>query len=283
MNKGVYAVVFLLVFVVGVLGYFVYSQSQEIVVLTSNLLSANNQISSLNTIVSEKTSEISDLNTKVSGLEGELSATKQTVKEKEEEIIKSSEQIEELTQVTEEQKNKISDIIDAQEALNEEGKIIVDNYRRSLILYENSAVYTLAYSLMEDVKDDNEDYSKLGIPFFYFRDETKTEGNRHILGEYSGLYDYIYIYKGFNSTHVIYHEIAHIMFKRFFLNNDQNLNVWVNLYEDLKTNNLLSSEYSAENEVEGFAEEYAYYKTNGNPDQPGALKDLFRQADGFIS
>lgn len=283
MNKGVYVIIALLVILSGILGYFVYSQSQDIVGLTDDLLSANNQIINLNNVVIGKDSEISNLNIKISGLENELSATKQTVKEKEEEIIKSVEQIEELTQVSEEQRNRIEDIIEAQESLNEAGKIIVNNYRKSLILYENAAIYTLAYPFMEEVKDDNEDYSKLGIPFFYFRDETKNEGNKQILGEYSGLYDYIYIYKGINSTHVIYHEIAHIMFKRFFLNNDQNLNVWVNLYNDLKANNLLSSVYSAENEVEGFAEEYSYYKTNGNPNQPGALKDLFRQVDGFIS
>ena len=282
MNKLLYIVIGLLV-ISGVLGFEIYLKSQEVVKLSNDLLSANNKISELINVVRDKGIEINNLNERVIDLENELNATKQTVQEKEQQIIKSTQQIEELTKVSDEQKNRISDIIKAQEALDEQGKIIVENYKKSLILYDNSVVFTNMYSLFEQIKDDSQDYSKLGIPFFYFRDEVKTEGNRQILGEYSGLYDYIYIYKGANSTGVIYHEIAHIIFKTFFLENDNNLNVWVNLYSDLKSNNLLSSAYSYENEVEGFAEEYAYYKTGLNPNQPQAVKDLFRQVDGFLS
>jgi len=260
-----------------------YSNSKEITLLSNDLNSAKNKISDLDNIVNDKIEEINSLNEKAISLESELNATKQTVQEKEQQIIKSTQQIEELTKVSDEQKDRIADIIKAQEALDEEGKIIVDNYKKSLVLYDNSVVFTNMYPFFEQVKDDSQDYSKLGIPFFYFKDEVKTEGNRQILGEYSGLYDYIYIYKGANGTSVIYHEIAHIIFKTFFLDNDNNLNVWVNLYNNLKNDKLLSSAYSYDNEVEGFAEEYAYYKTGLNPNQPQAVKDLFRQVDGFLS
>lgn len=282
MNKLLYLVMGLLI-ISGVLGLVIYSKAQEASRLSSDLLSANNKLEDLNNLVNDKVKEITNLNNKVTDLENKLNITKQTVQEKEQQIIKSTQQIEELTKVSDEQKNRISEIIKAQEALSEEGKIIVDNYKKSLVLYDNSAVFTNMYSLFEQIKDDSQDYSKLGIPFFYFKDEVKTEGNKQILGEYSSLYDYIYIYKGANSTSVIYHEIAHIIFKTFFLDNDNNLNAWVNLYNDLKANNLLSSVYSYENEVEGFAEEYAYYKTGLNLNQPQAVKDLFRQVDGFLS
>ena len=282
MNKLVYLIIGLLV-ISGVLGFQMYSNSKEITLLSNDLNSAKNKISDLDNIVNDKIEEINSLNEKAISLESELNATKQTVQEKEQQIIKSTQQIEELTKVSDEQKDRIADIIKAQEALDEEGKIIVDNYKKSLVLYDNSVVFTNMYPFFEQVKDDSQDYSKLGIPFFYFKDEVKTEGNRQILGEYSGLYDYIYIYKGANGTSVIYHEIAHIIFKTFFLDNDNNLNVWVNLYNNLKNDKLLSSAYSYDNEVEGFAEEYAYYKTGLNPNQPQAVKDLFRQVDGFLS
>src|SRR3989344_5750145 len=281
MNKLAYLIITLLI-ISSVLGFQMYSNSKEITLLSNDLNSAKNKISDLDNIVNDKIEEINSLNEKAISLESELNATKQTVQEKEQQIIKSTQQIEELTKVSDEQKDRIADIIKAQEALDEEGKIIVDNYKKSLVLYDNSVVFTNMYPFFEQVKDDSQDYSKLGIPFFYFKDEVKTEGNRQILGEYSGLYDYIYIYKGANGTSVIYHEIAHIIFKTFFLENNNNLNVWVNLYNELKNNNLLSSTYSYENEVEGFAEEYAYYKTGLNPNQPQAVKDLFRQVDGFL-
>ena len=79
----------------------------------------------------------------------------------------------------------------------EDNKIIQESYKGTLVLYKNEVVYAKMKPLFSQVADDPEDYSKLGIPFFYFKDETVlTAEEKQILGEYYTLYDYIIIYNG---------------------------------------------------------------------------------------
>jgi len=182
-----------------------------------------------------------------------------------------------------EQQKRVQDIIEAQKSLSEEGKIIVDMYYKTLVLYDNSEIYLTKKPLFDKIKEDPQDYSKLGIPFFYFKDEVKQQGdNIEILGEYSRLYDYIYIYRNANSTDVIYHEIGHIIFKTFFLEDESNLNTWVSIYNNAKANNRLSSQYSYTDEVEGFAEEWVAHKTGSNPIQDPNIVGIMEQVDGFL-
>ena len=90
---------------------FLIRRRSVLFLVSNDLLSANNKISELNDVVRNKGIEINNLNERVIDLENELNATKQTVQEKEQQIIKSTQQIEELTKVSDEQKNRISDII----------------------------------------------------------------------------------------------------------------------------------------------------------------------------
>ncbi len=233
--------------------------------------------------VTEKNKDISSLQEEKIKLENQLNLTVQKVKQQEETIVKSTEQIQNLTLSVSEQQKRVQDIIEAQKSLSEEGKIIVDMYYKTLVLYDNSEIYLTKKPLFDKIKEDPQDYSKLGIPFFYFKDEVKQQGeNIEILGEYSRLYDYIYIYRNANSTDVIYHEIGHIIFKTFFLEDENNLNTWVTIYNNAKQNNRLSSQYAYTDEVEGFAEEWVAHKTKSNPNQDPNVIGIMEQVDGFL-
>ena len=177
------------------------------------------------------------------------------------------------------QSEKIQSLIETQRALHEEGKLIVDEYGGTLVLYDTPEVYSLMSPIFNEVKQDRLDYSKLGIPFFYFKDEEKKAEEGLVLGTYSSLYNYIFIYKG-GDKKTIYHEIGHIVYKKFFLENSNILKVWQDMYKQLKELNLLSSEYAKTSEVEGFAEEYAAFKLN--LEQPPAVVSLMSQIENFL-
>ena len=70
-----------------------------------------------------------------------------------------------------------------------------------------------------------------------------------------------------------------MIYQRLFAENENNKEIWSDMYSDLKQYSLLSSQYAYENELEGFAEEYSFYKTGLNPNHPNAVKDMFDQID----
>jgi len=103
-----------------------------------------------------------------------------------------------------------------------------------------------------------------------------------ILGTYSSLYDYIYIYKDNNDSRTIYHEIGHIIYKNLFIEVKSNLEIWKDFYNQLKEANLLSTQYSYTNEIEGFSEEYSVYKT-GFKQQPQEVVNFFKDVEDKIN
>ena len=245
----------------------IIKQSEEIQEKTDLLQTANNNINFLNTTLAERNKKISELTS--------------TVTEKESEIIRSTQKITELEQITASKQKQIEDLKEAQSRLKDEGKIIVDIYKNTLVLYDDPDIYAAQYKFMDVVKEDGMDYSKLGIPFIYFRDESKKTEDGVILGTYSSLYDYIYIYKDNNDTRTLYHEIAHIIYKKLFLEVKSNLAIWQDLYTQLKEADSLSTSYSYTDEIEGFAEEYSVYKTDYKEQHP-TLVDFFEDVESKI-
>ncbi|HLD15904.1 MAG TPA: hypothetical protein VJB94_04980 [Candidatus Nanoarchaeia archaeon] len=246
----------------------ILKQSAEISEKADLLATANSNIEFLNTTLKERDNKISELSS--------------TVSQKESEIIKSTEKISELEQIKASKERQIQDLKEAQAALKEEGKIIVDMYKNTLILYDDPKIYSAQYKYMEYIKNDGMDYSKLGIPFIYFRDESKKTEDGIILGTYSSLYDYIYIYKDNNDSRTIYHEIGHIIYKNLFIEVKSNLEIWKDFYNQLKEANLLSTQYSYTNEIEGFSEEYSVYKT-GFKQQPQEVVNFFKDVEDKIN
>lgn len=286
MNKNIVIgmISFLLIISVISFSYVNYNKNLIIHDLGENLNITKFRVQELMQTVTTKNQEISKLQEEKTGLESELNFSEQKVKQQEDVIIQSTEQIENLTLTVSEQEKRVQDIIEAQKALEEEGKIIVDTYHKTLVLYDNSEIYLTKKPLFDKIREDPQDYSKLGIPFFYFKNEVKQQGdNIEVLGEYSRLYDYIYIYRNANTTDVIYHEIGHIIFKVFFLEDKSNLNTWVGVYENAKSNNRLSSQYAHTDEVEGFAEEWVAHKMKSNPNQDLGVVSIMQQVDGFLS
>lgn len=243
-----------------------YSQISS---LAGSLSNAIQDINYLNFTLNVRESQISNLNQKVTNYENVIVSTKQEIQNLEEENKKKEAQLNELV-------NSLQTIGD--------NKIIQETYHGTFVLYQNEMVYARMKPLFSQVADDLEDYSKLGIPFFYFKDEQPlTDQEKQILGAYYSLYDYILIYNETNDVRVIYHEIAHIIYKNFFLNNRDNLNIWKADYQILKDNHLLSTEYAYTDEQEGFAEEYSIYKTNSNPNQPKEIvQSIFVPIDAFL-
>jgi len=283
--KGIIIGILSFILVISIVS-FVYinnNKNSDIQSLGESLNETKLKVQELTQVISSKTTEINNLESENTNLKSQLNFTKQKTEEQEKIIIQSKEQIQNLTLTTAEQQKRITDIIEAQKSLKEEGKIIVDTYYKTLILYDNSEIFLTKKLLFDKIREDPNDYSKLGIPFFYFKDEVKQQGESiEILGEYSRLYDYIYIYKNANTTTVIYHEIGHIIFKVFFLEDQDNLNTWITIYNNAKANNLLSSQYAYTDEVEGFAEEFAVYKMDTNPNQDPNIVNMFKQLDGFL-
>ena len=245
------------------------SAYSQISFLAESLSDAIQDINYLNFTLIQRESQISNLNKQVTNYAQEL-------EEKEDIILNANEEIERLEQ-------DFSNLVDSLQTIGD-NKIIQEVYHGTLVLYQNELVYARMKPLFSQVADDQEDYSKLGIPFFYFKDEQPlTEQEKQILGAYYSLYDYILIYNSTNDVRVIYHEIAHIIYKNFFLNNQNNLDIWEADYQILKDNNLLSTEYAYTNEQEGFSEEYSIYRTNSNPNQPQEIIDtIFIPIDTFL-
>lgn len=245
-------------------------------IISQQLTNSLQHISYLNNTIKQKESTISSLSSEVTNYKEEL-------QEKEDVIIGATKKIENLQEENEQREQELNQLITSLQTVGD-NKIIQESYHNTLVLYKNEVVYVKMKPLFSQVEDDQEDYSKLGIPFFYFKDETAlTEEEKQILGAYYSLYDYILIYNGTDNVAVIYHEIAHMIYKEFFLKNANNLEIWKADYNILKDNNLLSTNYAYTNEQEGFSEEYAAYKTNFNPNQPIEIKQtIFEPIDAFL-
>ncbi len=277
--------VFFIILLVGTssyLGYSLYNTEMQLNSTITQLQSTISDLESARHDIAQKTSKISSLEGDVSSLTGEVTSYKYEVAEKQRKIIESQAEISKLSKIAEEQKKKIASLRDILRDLDKTGNLISENYYDTLILYDNSQLYELFKPLFAQVADDQEDYSQLGIPFIYFRDQSKKNEEGIILGQYSGLYDTIFIYNDASEVRTIYHEIAHIIYQRFFAENANNKQVWSDTYNYLKQNSLLSTSYGYESEIEGFAEEYSVYKTNANPSQPENVKSIFSQLDAAL-
>lgn len=278
--------VFFIILLVGTssyLGYSLYDTEAKLNSTVTQLHSTIKDLESARQDIAQKTFKISSLEGEVGSLTGEVTSYKYEVAENQRKLIESAAEISKLSKITEEQKAKISSLRSVLKDLDKTGNLISEYYHDTLILYDNSQLYELFKPLFSQVADDKEDYSKLGIPFIYFRDQSKKNEEGIILGQYSGLYDTIFIYNDASQVSTIYHEIAHTIYQRFFAENVNNKKVWSDIYKDLKENNLLSTSYAYESEIEGFAEEYAVYKTNGNPNQPENVKSIFSQIDAALA
>lgn len=267
-------------------GYLIYNTTDKTDIInqqTTDLKNAYNQINIISGKLSNAIQNIQFLNSTIRQRESEISSLSQEVKEKESAIVSATQDIQRLE---EENKNKEQELNNLYTSLqNVEGnKIIKEDYHNTLVLYENELVYAKMSPIFSQVSDDPEDYSKLGIPFFYFKDDTVlTDEEKQILGAYYTLYNYILIYNATSDVSVIYHEIGHIIYKNFFADNPNNLDIWKSDYAILKENHLLSSEYAYTSEQEGFSEEYAAYKTNSNPNQPIEIKEgIFEPIDAAL-
>ena len=274
--------IIVLVITSGYLGYDLYNTKLTLNSTINNLQTTTLNLDKANQDIIQKASVIDSLKNEVSELSGEIVGYQFEVAEKQQKIIESQNEISKLSQLTAEQKSKIESLRNVLKDLDDTGNLISEYYHDTLILYDNSELYELFKPLWLQVADDPEDYSQLGIPFVYFRDESKKDEENIVLGQYSGLYDTIFIYNDASEVRVIYHEIAHMIYQRLFKENANNKEIWSNMYSDLKQYNLLSSQYAHENELEGFAEEYSFYKTNLNPNQPAAVKDMFEQIDASL-
>lgn len=250
------------------------SLSDDLSKIQSELIISKNNITILSNTLNQKENLISSLKNQVMGLGGQIQELsgqvkdyESVIKDQEQQISSSSQKIEELSQLTESQQSQINSLVsDFSKTLG--GGLIQEPYGGSMVLYDSAETYAEKAPLMAQIKDDPEKYYKLGIPFFYFKNSTKlTEQEQTILGEYSGLYDYIFIYKDTTEVKVIYHEIGHIIYKKFFEEIPNNMAMWNDYYNFLKTNNYLSSAYAYTSPKEGFSEEYAYYQTKLNPNQ----------------
>lgn len=271
----IYVLLTVLVLSTGYLGYDDYQRHLAVKQLTSTLQEKSLLMENMNETIISQNNTIFNLNSKIDNLFVELGQKEETIKESE---IK----IQEITETVEKKEKEVLRLKELSKGLSEAGKIIVENYGKTLVLYDDSEIYLAQKPLFQQVEARGLDYSKIGIPFFYFRDETQqTEDGKTILGSYSPLYDYIYIYKDNTDVRTIYHEIGHIIYKVYFFDNSNNKKIWADMYKVLKENKALSTEYAYTDEIEGFAEEYSVYET-GIKEQPDAVKDLFRQIDGFL-
>ena len=252
----------------------IFSLSEQLSQTQENLIITKNNLTQISNALTQKESLISSLKNQITGLGGQIEELNtqvkdytELVKDQEQQLASSSQKIQELSTLTETQQKQITNLVN-QFSQNLGGTLIQENYGGSLVLYDDVQVYAEKSVLFSQIKDDPEKYYKLGIPFFYFKNSTKlTEQEQTILGEYSGLYDYIFIYKDTTEVKVIYHEIGHIIYTRFFEEIPENEAIWMDYYNFLKTNNYLSSSYAYTSPKEGFSEEYAYYQTKLNPNQ----------------
>ena len=274
--KGVTAVTAIVVLILTA-SFLAYDDTQQ----RQNVHGRNIFINETLSQLEAETMRADALNATVSARDSLIMELEGDISSKQKKISQQQVKIREIEDVAQQQEEEIQHLREVQAALQEEGKIIVDQWDATLVLYDNVDIYEKQSPFMEIVKDNPISYNKIGIPFIYFRDETRSVENGVILGSYSTLYNYIYIYKDNTEIRTIYHEIAHIIYQKMFAPSPSNIQSWKGLYNDLKDASLLSTEYSKTNEIEGFAEEYSVYKTQVK-DQPQAVKDFFRQVDDIM-
>ena len=172
--------------------------------------------------------------------------------------------------------------LDIEKTKNNLDRIYKEEYCDTLVLYANKEVYKKSSKVFETIKNGKENYSKLGISFIYFSDKEGEDGEKYG-GLFKSKYNTILIFKSnLSDTRSLYHEFGHSIYKIFFKSNKKMLDQWINLYNDLKSKRTLSSNYAYTNANEGFAEEYAYYKLNKNPEQPQILKEGFEFIDELL-
>lgn len=239
----------------------------ELIISKNNISILSNSLKQTDSLISSLKKQVISLGGQVQELSTKVTDYENVVKDQEEQLSSSFQKIEELSKITESQQNQINQLVsDFSKTIS--GDLIQEPYGGSLVLYDSAETYAEKAPLFAQIKDDSEKYYKLGIPFFYFKNSTKLTGEEQtILGEYSGLYDYIFIYKDTTEVRVIYHEIGHIIYRRFFEEIPENIAMWQDYYNFLKANNYLSSGYAYTDPGEGFAEEYSYYQTKENPNQ----------------
>ncbi len=257
--------------------FLAYDDTQQRGIVHERNIFINETLSNLEA----ETMRADTLNATMSARDSLIIELENEISSKQKKISQQQVKIREIEDIAEKQEEEIQHLREVQASLQEEGKIIVDQWDATLILYDDVDIYEKQSPFMELVKENPISYNKIGIPFIYFRDETRTVENGVILGSYSTLYNYIYIYKDNTEIRTIYHEIAHIIYQKMFVPSQSNLQSWRDFYNDLKDANLLSTEYSKTNEIEGFAEEYSVYKTKVK-DQPEAVKDFFKQVDDIL-
>jgi len=274
--KGVTAVTAIVVLILTA-SFLAYDDTQQ----RQNVHGRNIFINETLSQLEAETMRADALNATVSARDSLIMELEGDISSKQKKISQQQVKIREIEDVAQQQEEEIQHLREVQASLQEEGKIIVDQWDATLVLYDNVDIYEKQSPFMEIVKDNPISYNKIGIPFIYFRDETRSVENGVILGSYSTLYNYIYIYKDNTEIRTIYHEIAHIIYQKMFAPSPSNIQSWKGLYNDLKDASLLSTEYSKTNEIEGFAEEYSVYKTQVK-DQPQAVKDFFRQVDDIM-
>ena len=274
--KGVTAVTAIVVLILTA-SFLAYDDTQQ----RQNVHGRNIFINETLSQLEAETMRADALNATVSARDSLIMELEGDISSKQKKISQQQVKIREIEDVAQQQEEEIQHLREVQAALQEEGKIIVDQWDATLVLYDNVDIYEKQSPFMEIVKDNPISYNKIGIPFIYFRDETRSVENGVILGSYSTLYNYIYIYKDNTEIRTIYHEIAHIIYQKMFVPSPSNIQSWKGLHNDLKDASLLSTEYSKTNEIEGFAEEYSVYKTQVK-DQPQAVKDFFRQVDDIM-
>ena len=261
-----------------VLGYFSYQQHLTINNLNERSLKTEmdlrkslDKIKDANLRLSDKDDEISQLIDRVSSLLGERSKLQKQVsnlvkekldltkgvREKSKELEISKSELEELSSATKKQNERIQALIEKQQSEGKYQKVISEEYQLTLAIYDSEETYSFFHPLFIEVMQDGTNYSRLAIPFFYFRDEKGEEGDLYGLNYFG--YDYILIFIG-GDKYTIYHEIAHAIYKELFLKNSENFDIWISNYNYWKENNLLSTDYAYTDDNEGLAEEYATYK-----------------------
>lgn len=285
LKKNIFFISITLILVV-LTSYLIYDNNIKSDLINQKNLELSNAYSQINAITGEltkATEDIDSLNNLVIKKDSQIGNLNETIKKQNNVIINANQEINQLEEENENKEQQLNQLYNSLQSIGD-NRIIEKSYHNTLVLYQNELIYARMSPLFAQVEDDPEDYSKLGIPFFYFKDENPlTEQEKQILGAYYSLYDYILIYNATTDVKVIYHEIGHIIYKNFFLNNQNNLDIWENDYQILKENNLLSSSYAYTDEQEGFSEEYAAYKTDSNPNQPIEIKQtIFEPVDSFL-
>src|SRR3989344_6551105 len=129
-----------------------------------------------------ETSRADALNGTVVQRDSAIQKLEGNVAEQEQVISHQESLINEIKDIAEQQEQEIQHLRDVQASLQEEGKIIVDQWGPTLVLYDNVDIYEKQAPFMELVKNDATNYAKLGMPFIYFKDESRVIEDGLILG-----------------------------------------------------------------------------------------------------